>query len=345
MQGSSPMFGAAQSPSFHSSSYLPKLEANFMRDFTCCGKILPNLHDLLQHYEEAHTSASPNVSRNNNFSQFAPMGMQGANRMQSSRTTPTTPGQTTAHPSPTQMGQNTIGSGMALMGAAQHNNDHLNTGIPTNMPDDMDAVADMEMDDAIGPMELDDGNRMHQTRHMFGQQQRPQLHMDTSGLTQGLRTSQPTTPAAASFGFQHNPTVSSVNTPTLTTQQQMMPQQHQNNDMVHMDEDLPGMPMGGNNADIGDANFGGNGNVDSNFCINDPGKHLFSPNGAFPTGNRTIQAQLAQLGLTQGQINDPQANKILMQRLQTMMMSEEHKPFKCPVIGCEKAYKNQNGLK
>jgi len=28
-----------------------------------------------------------------------------------------------------------------------------------------------------------------------------------------------------------------------------------------------------------------------------------------------------------------------------MMNGEEHKPFRCPVIGCEKAYKNQNGLK
>ena len=46
-----------------------------------------------------------------------------------------------------------------------------------------------------------------------------------------------------------------------------------------------------------------------------------------------------------GKLSDPQANKILMQRLQSMMMPEEHKPFKCPVIGCEKAYKNQNGLK
>lgn len=27
------------------------------------------------------------------------------------------------------------------------------------------------------------------------------------------------------------------------------------------------------------------------------------------------------------------------------MDHEEHKPFKCPVIGCEKTYKNQNGLK
>lgn len=27
------------------------------------------------------------------------------------------------------------------------------------------------------------------------------------------------------------------------------------------------------------------------------------------------------------------------------MDHEEYKPFKCPVIGCDKTYKNQNGLK
>ncbi|KAK5680750.1 Transcriptional regulator of ribosomal biogenesis proteins, partial [Elasticomyces elasticus] len=58
MTGTSP-FTTFQSPSFHSSSYLPKLEANFMRDFSCCGVTLPTLHDLLQHYEEAHATKSP----------------------------------------------------------------------------------------------------------------------------------------------------------------------------------------------------------------------------------------------------------------------------------------------
>lgn len=221
---------------------------------------------------------------------------------------------------------------------------HLGSALDSSLNDDMDAVADMEMDDDMGTMDMDDSNKMHQTRQMFGQQQRPQLNMNTSGLTQGLRTSQPPTPAAASFGFQNNPTVSSVNTPTLTTQQQQLPQQQDD-----MDQDIPGMPMGGGDStDLGDMTFSngnGNGTNETNFCINDPGKHLFSPNGAFPQGNRSIQAQLAQLGLTQGQFTDPQANKALMARLQSMMMPEEHKPFKCPVIGCEKAYKNQNGLK
>ncbi|KFG78453.1 putative C2H2 transcription factor (Sfp1) [Metarhizium anisopliae] len=344
MQGTSPNpFGGGipQSSSFHSSSYLPKLEANFMRDFTCCGKILPNLHDLLQHYEEAHTQASSNNSRNTAFSQF---GMQGASNMSSSRTTPTGssqpgPSQPTGQPLPPGSGLSMGGIGTGISGG------QMNPALATNLNEDMEAVADMEMDDTIGTMELDDSNKMHQTRQLFGQQQRPRLNMNTSGLTQGLRTSQPPTPAAASFGLQNNPTVSSVNTPTLATTQQMP--QHPNQpagDMDDMDEDLPGMPMGGTGStDLGDGNFA-NGN-DSNFCINDPGKHLFSPNGAFPQGNRSIQAQLAQLGLAQGQFADPQSNKVLLQRLQSMMMPEEHKPFKCPVIGCEKAYKNQNGLK
>lgn len=335
MQGSSP-FGHHQSPSFHSSSYLPKLEANFMRDFTCCGKILPDLHDLLQHYEEAHTQSSPNTARNNGFSAFTQMS---GPKMSSSRATPTTPLQ------PSQLGQQSHSAigGMPMMGAQQNQglgDVQLNTG----MNDEMDAVADMEMDDAIGAMEMDDSQRMTQTRQLFGQQQRPQLNMNTSGFPPGLRTSQPPTPAAVSFGLQNNPTVSSVNTPTLTTHQQQLPQLGQPG-MDGMDEDLPGMPMGGNNnADIGDMNFG-NGENDTDLCINDPGKSLFSPNGAFPPGNRSIQAQLAQLGFNQAHLADPQANKVLMERLQHMMMPEEHKPFKCPVIGCEKAYKNQNGLK
>ncbi|KAJ9272330.1 hypothetical protein DTO212C5_1515 [Paecilomyces variotii] len=40
---------------------LPKIEANLMRDFSCCGVTLPSLHDLLQHYEEAHAQKSPQL--------------------------------------------------------------------------------------------------------------------------------------------------------------------------------------------------------------------------------------------------------------------------------------------
>jgi transcription factor SFP1 len=342
MQGTSPFGGVAQSPSFHSSSYLPKLEANFMRDFTCCGQILPNLHDLLQHYEEAHTQPSPNTSRtNNSFNQFSQFGMPGPSSMGASRGTPGAPGQMPGQPSGTQFGRqhNPSASGMQMLGMAQNINGgvgQMNAGLGTH--DEMDAVGDMELDDPVGTMELDDSQKMHQTRQLLGQQQRPQLNMNTSGLTQGLRTSQPTTPAAASFGLQNNPTVSSVNTPTLTTHP----------DDNDMEADFGGMEMG-DGTDVNNLNMGNNGDGTNNgLFIDEPGKHLLSSNGGtFTPTNKTIQQQLAQLGLAPGQnqVTDPEAQKELLARLHSMMMPEEHKPFKCPVIGCEKAYKNQNGLK
>lgn len=45
----------------NSTSYLPKLEADFCKDYSCCGQILPTLHDLLRHYEEAHITPSPSI--------------------------------------------------------------------------------------------------------------------------------------------------------------------------------------------------------------------------------------------------------------------------------------------
>lgn len=43
----------------NATSYLPNLEANYCKDYLCCGQLLPTLHDLLRHYEEAHISSSP----------------------------------------------------------------------------------------------------------------------------------------------------------------------------------------------------------------------------------------------------------------------------------------------
>lgn len=54
MMGTSPY--NFQSPSFHSSSYLPKMEANYMKDYVCCDIHLDSMHELLQHYEEAHAT-------------------------------------------------------------------------------------------------------------------------------------------------------------------------------------------------------------------------------------------------------------------------------------------------
>lgn len=92
------------------------------------------------------------------------------------------------------------------------------------------------------------------------------------------------------------------------------------------------------------------------LCIDEPAKRLYSPNGY---NNQRLQQQFADFGLGQGQFknNNDLMRAYQQQQLMAMgamgnsqgaaaiMIGEEHKPFKCPVIGCEKAYKNQNGLK
>ncbi|KAK3382931.1 hypothetical protein B0T24DRAFT_27851 [Lasiosphaeria ovina] len=371
MTGTSPYLNH-QSPSFHSSSYIPKLEANFMRDFTCCERTWATLHDLLQHYEENHhATATPSSSRN--IDSFA--ANQGNARGSSSRATPSAPSVGRAQPTaqslhgyqqPRQAGTaggNAGVGGIGQMMRQQHQTTPSlqNPNSMSHMNDDMDAVGDMELDDAVGAMEMDDSQRtIQQTRQLFGQQQRPQLHLNSAGLPhQALRTSQPPTPAAASFGFQNNPTVSSVNTPTLTTQQGMPQRGQFSQDDEDDEDDIPGMPMKMNmgnmnlNTQLGGLGFGALGTID------DPAKRLYSPGGSTQMTSQQrawdqqvqmqqqLQQQLTAMNLDLGQLPAGTDPAMILQQMSAMMMppSEEHKPFRCPVIGCEKAYKNQNGLK
>lgn len=407
MAGTSPFAGQHQSPSLHSSSYLPKLEANFMRDFTCCGRTLPTLHDLLQHYEESHHNATnpPGATLQN----LVPVIGQPPTRRQIPATMAGTQGQNLLAPShgighagrPMAQQQNrTLGpSGLAQMSMnamAQMQPPTITAPtrqppMPSHLNDEMDAVGEMEMDDPVGmggmEMDMDSISTpriQNNPSNLFGgQQQRPQLQLNNATMTQqALRTSQPPTPAAASFGFQNNPTVSSVNTPTLTTQQQPLQMRQQ------APHSTPDTPVGGvaqpdftglninmnfgnlnlNNAQYGHAatnNFS-QGAFGSDFTpmgtIDDPAKRLFSP-GNPPTTTGSSNGGNSGNGATSGA--GPSAVALAMQQNQfnltpeqlqslgavdqkallAMLMPEEHKPFKCPVIGCEKAYKNQNGLK
>ncbi|KAG8163663.1 hypothetical protein KVR01_006960 [Diaporthe batatas] len=391
LTGTSPFVTFGQSPSLQSTSYLPKLEQNFMRDFRCCDRTWPTLHDLLQHYEENHhgnpsmqMSSPPGASINKQ----GLFPMQGSSRQPSSRP---------VHPNTSMpAGQNGLsGMGMQMPGQMGQQNRQYNgmSGTSLNMGgissmmqqqrstpgtpsqsqmslnDEMDAVGDMEMDEM---MDVDNSqSTMQQTRQMFGQQQRPQLHLNSSGLggfgQQGLRTSTPTTPAAAGFGFQNNPTVSSVNTPTLGTQP-FRGQFQQDTSSIDtptadlMDDDMSGLPkmslgnlnfngLGGlngmNSSQFGGMNFGnGNGNNMNFGTISDPGKQLFSPGGGSLTPEQqNMQQQFAQFGIDVSTLPPGTDPATLLQQLAPLAIQEEHKPFKCPVIGCEKAYKNQNGLK
>ncbi|CAO3666108.1 unnamed protein product [Rhizopus stolonifer] len=57
-------------------AFEPKdLEASFCRDFACCGLVLSDLHDLLQHYEECHVRLDDDDSsfdgENDSWSSFS----------------------------------------------------------------------------------------------------------------------------------------------------------------------------------------------------------------------------------------------------------------------------------
>lgn len=406
MTGTSP-YPAHQSPSLHSSSYIPKLEANFMRDFTCCDRTWPTLHDLLTHYEDSHAAMPPARSGSQILAGQQNLKTPSARGLSSAAAFGAAQQASRLGQPPTQLGQQprtapgTLasasldpGGGMSLGGiqqmmrqqqqqqqqpqqaqAHQQGIQPTRSKLMSQLDDHLDAMGDMEMDEPVGVMDMDDSTSSHtpvdsmqQARQMFGQQQRPQLQLNGApGLShQGLLASQPPTPSATNFVYQ-DPTVSSVNTPTLTThkgvsRRSQFGQSSSFPSAEDMDDDIPGMPMQMNlgNMNLNGSQFGLGFDATNLNCIQDPGKRLFSPNGG---NSQQVQAQahqaqqqqqqLAQQRLLQQQLaafnldqlppgTDPQA---LLQHMREMMLPEENKPYKCPVIGCEKAYKNQNGLK
>lgn len=338
MTGTSPF--TFQSPSFHSSSYLPKLEANFMRDFSCCGVTLPTLHDLLQHYEEAHATKSPNQGHRSS---------QGENRA------------------------SMAAAAIAQQQSQQHGNQgrglppdrtldmRKNQNPQTLQHADLDAIDDMELDEPMGdenasPQLFSPGR----SQDGFGNSNQ-QLNMGMLPSHQGFNTSQPGTPinSARPLSLQNNPTVSSVNTPTL------IPNPLQSSQFRNTpDSSGPGTPVEIDESMIGGfddlamqnnlppnqtqfARFAGNNNDMLDLCIDEPAKRLFSPSGNGNSPSSQFKLSGAQYGP-----NSDIARRIREQQLlagvpdtTAILPNEEPKPFRCPVIGCEKAYKNQNGLK
>ncbi|EON69453.1 hypothetical protein W97_08713 [Coniosporium apollinis CBS 100218] len=355
MTGTSP-YAFQQSPSFHSSSYLPKLEANFMRDFACCGLTLDSLHDLLQHYETAH--AEPNAQVNNRPSisgqgGYYQNGRNGSIGFHQSRSSMQPSSQYHGFESNQNIQMNNMQS---YQSSGLGNSTFSRTPLAT-VPD-VDPLDSMDMDDA--PFQLDQPQQTTSNSQPspFGHMNNgmPPLNVNVANTMQqhrGLKKSSPTTPNAGhqAFGLQNNPTVSSVNTPTFgnqalqNAQSQISPYTSQPGTPGELDPDFAqnyaaGMPLGppmatGNDLDWSKINAMGN-DAPSQF-IDDPAKRLYSKQGGYN------QQQLQALRIAQMGGNTQQTTGLNGAALG--FPAEEEKPFKCPVHGCEKAYKNQNGLK
>ena len=334
MTGTSPF--TFQSPSFHSSSYLPKLEANFMRDFQCCGVTLPTLHDLLQHYEEVHATRSAQQGPREARASIAAALAQQQNPL---------PNQKALKPGQSQLSQ-------------QH--------------PDLDAIDDMELDEAMDgpPSQIFSQVRNNDQGVCPGvgagagaaggaNETVPSLNM---AMLQGFNGGQPETPTNP-ISLQNNPTVSSVNTPALMANPLQNAQFRQT-----PDSSAPGTPSELDESivdGLGDLSMQKDNNSSNapapnqpkfalnndmvDLCIDEPAKRLFSPNSGFASTLNNTQFKLS--GAQYGP-NSEIARRIREQQLlagvpdmSILLPNEEPKPFRCPVIGCEKAYKNQNGLK
>lgn len=360
MTGTSPAAFNNQSPSFHSSSYLPKMEAAFMKDFTCCGLTLASLHDLLQHFEEVHANAPASRA-----SQSAQGGLPPTTGASSASITPGQT-QTTGEPAThTQHGFNPRSGSVGGFRSQRLGSDGFSrTNLSTVQ--DMDTLEDMEMDDiGDGLATIEEAPSPFPAQQSQFSQNQSQLQplnvnlANTMQAHQGLRTSTPTTPAASQqFSLQNNPTVSSVNTPTLGT----VPMQNTHN-LTSPDSSHPSTPaeldmdfmnnysqpmMNGLEMNFPQTNFNA-GMPGFDGTIDQPGKRLFSKQGA-GLSQQQLQAAFKNYQLSNGDQSDF-AKRLREQQLMNganvpqFPFPEEVKPFRCPVIGCEKAYKNQNGLK
>jgi len=389
MQGTSPF----QSSSLHSSSYLPKLEANFMRDFSCCDTVHPSLHELLQHYEEDHTdSVPPSLKKQKAIQKHTPPDARAARA--SVATSNIQQGGANQNPRIDTSGQATPQRSSTPVTPRQSQAQQVTRGFAPGLQPHShvdDGVEDMEMEDDYESSSTNVQQPHYATHNQartaqpsqFGQPASSRvtpLNLNTLNMAnpvqpqyQGLRNSQPTTPVSAGRNgnmYQHNPTVSSVNTPTLSTYNNNPHPLQQS--YYTPDSSAPGTPGerdGDFIGDMGDMSMSnmqymqnqpytgypfGNGNEMIDLCISEPAKRLFTLNGGFAQTTQLQQSSpstsASQLGDGQYSENSEIAKTIREEQKRAGVPDPSPdggvpKPFHCPVIGCEKAYKNQNGLK
>lgn len=354
MAGTSP-FAFHQSPSYHSSSYLPKLEADFMRDFVCCGTMWRDLHALLTHYEETHAQQEPTETT------------------QIPVPPPVVPDQRAALAHNTgerikfEAAARAAKAKEPLGGAVQPTTSR--PGFSSNLQaiPDMDAVDDMEMDDMDGTngntppsnmfTSLSSHNSPASQFAATAQPQIPQLNTNLMQSHQAYRNSTPSTPTMNrnSATFQ-GANISSTLNPNPMQQFQDLhnpyrdtPDSSAPGTPAEFDESMLGnmddMTLQGFNGMTGMNGFGNNfgfgtSNDMIDLCIDEPAKRLFQTN----TQSNTQQAIHQRLGSGQYGPNSEIAKRIREQQvaaglpdtMNNLLPHEEPKPFRCPVIGCGK---------
>ncbi|KAI9722179.1 MAG: Transcriptional regulator of ribosomal biogenesis proteins [Chrysothrix sp. TS-e1954] len=355
---------AAQSPSYHSSSYLPKMEANFWNNLRCCEIAFKDLHELMQHLEEVHYQAQSTVShklylpgsgrfprRSDHDTQHAAqLTLENQHRQvhaghQWNRVQPNmnvsnggVPGPS-SHPASHDMPKSIPPAMMALQ-----NPHHAGfAGLPPTdkghaFPPAYNGHFDTSIDflnPGHGPAPLDTelANMMSKQGHLYTP---ASAHADGGPRTSRQIPSASQTPIYGSSNTTNSPESDRLHTPLNSLHLSGYPLidsqtgydldflQHMNGDLESFNE-LQGNGMSG-------------------YCIDDPATSLYAKQAG------TDHGPLSQSGMTSDAASDSDeaARQLQAHHLAAnigTITSDEDRRFKCPVIGCEKAYKNANGLR
>ncbi|WVQ98764.1 hypothetical protein IAU59_005895 [Kwoniella sp. CBS 9459] len=167
-----------------------ELEAKYVRDFTCCGKKLNGLHELLEHYEEEHANLAPDVRMAAINAAQSSMNTAGPSRNVSNPFS-------TMPPTPTSIGQQPPNQ--------QHHHHHHQSDVPAPP-----GMMDIEMEEppypaaASGSLAQLQQQQQQQQQQLAQQQQQP-----FAGRPLGFNTIA-TNPWAAAFRPQM---IANQNTP------------------------------------------------------------------------------------------------------------------------------------
>ncbi|KAL3234396.1 Transcription factor SFP1 [Nakaseomyces bracarensis] len=244
-------------------AFLPNLEEQYCKDYSCCGISLPGLHDLLRHYEEAHISTSPIPSNSTS--------------------------QPTSNDNPNAT--------MSMKHLMDKSGRTINLGSAMSPPTPMSSQSKIRMNST-------DANNYNKNKFISNRNNASNL-VDTVSTNEVFlnngRAAALNNIAATGSAIPIN-----KNTQPQALQNMMMPanngvsQLHSSNVEVDIDEDEEDEDEDEEDEDEDEEDEEQD---KKEVYIDDPARRLY------------------------------------------VMDHEEYKPFKCPVVGCDKTYKNQNGLK
>ncbi|VEU20190.1 DEKNAAC100967 [Brettanomyces naardenensis] len=364
--GRNDSIGMMASP--NNSSYLADLEANYCKDYSCCGQLLPTLHDLLRHYEEMHIQQEPTVeaprarpingngldavSTNEVF-----LKAEGSNSS-NNQITQTVQNGSSPSQSQTTSTQKSVLPTQSFMDGSQMQIDEFSFDQPATGASGLDdqfqfqqgAASDLTGDltgntdlgnaaslfSAPFPSLVDDQNQQGQQNQQGGQQVQPNQFQ---GL--GPRDESPFgTKSEANAFFQQNQ--QSLQPQPMQQQSSQIRSRHGKaiqRDLMNHQQQLQSQRR--------------QQHVQHSHNAQHSQRQQQQQQQQLRQQQQQQQQQSQQQQQQQSQYSESSQDEEMEDDVciddpaRRLYVSEqnEDRPFKCPVIGCDKNYKNQNGLK